>query len=131
MAKDDAALDGRPAVRRGRPRRAPDEARSVSLPPIRLTIAERGAIEAEAARAGLPLSDYARRVLLGHRVKAAPTGGDAATLVELNRLGVNLNQIARQLNARGAPAPSRLEALVATIRAAVDRLAGTDAGEAE
>lgn len=112
----------RPTAKTGRPRAAEGAARDQVLG-LRLTPDERAAIEAQAARAGLTVSDYARRVILGHRVKAAVTDVDAAALVELNRLGVNLNQIAKQLNARKA-APAQIEPLLVTIRAAVERLAG-------
>lgn len=114
----------KPALRTGRPRAAEGAARDQVLG-LRLTLDERAAIDAQAARAGLTVSDYARRVILGHRVKAAVTDVDVAALVELNRLGVNLNQIAKQLNARKA-APAQIEPLLATIRAAVERLAGDD-----
>lgn len=43
-------------------------------------------------------------------------------LVSLNRVGVNLNQIARTLNA-GQPVPVDLDEVLAEVRAAVERLA--------
>lgn len=81
-----------------RPRKAEDERRTTQLPPVRMTEAERVHVEDQAARAGLPVSDFARRVVLGYRVAPARSAADDRLLLELNRIGVNMNQIARNLN---------------------------------
>ena len=81
-----------------RPRLAPDERRDEQLPPVRLTAAERVFIEHQAAAARLSVSDYARRRLMGHRVAPARAAADDRLILELNRVGVNLNPIARALN---------------------------------
>ncbi|WP_131575833.1 plasmid mobilization relaxosome protein MobC, partial [Paracoccus nototheniae] len=54
------------------------------------------------------------------RVRSAPDL--SAALVSLNRVGVNLNQITRTLNA-GQPVPVDLDEVLAEVRAAVERLA--------
>lgn len=88
----------------GRPAKSPHELRDAWLPPMRVTLAERVAAEQQAQLAGLPLSDYGRRRILGHRIQPKRTSYQSAVLVELNRIGVNLNQIARAANAgRGLP----------------------------
>lgn len=90
----------------GRPRKTAEERRDEQLPPVRLTVAERAFIEAQAMRAGLSVSDYARRRLLGHMVSAARTRSDDRAILELNRVGVLLNQVARALH---TDRPERVE----------------------
>ena len=106
----------------GRPAKAAAEALSASLA-LRVTALERDRVQRQAERAGLPVSTYCRRVLLGHAVAPALSGTDTAALADLNRVGVNLNQIARQLNARGAARPVALDQLLDEMRAVVERLA--------
>ena len=48
---------------------------------------------------------------------------DTAALADLNRVGVNLNQMARRVNATGA-VPPELRAALAEVRAVVEKLAG-------
>lgn len=116
--------DPPPGPRIGRPKRAAGEGRAAVIA-LRVTEVERAEIEARAARSGLSLSDYCRRVLLKHRVRAATaktTQTDAAVLVEMNRIGVNLNQIARNAN-RGQGIPIDLAETLAEVRALIERLA--------
>lgn len=87
----------------GRPK-SDETAKRDCVASVRLSHAERAALEARAAEAGLSVSDYARAVL----VQAAPprrrtaTGGAGRLSLqefrELNAVGINLNQIARVMN---------------------------------
>ena len=61
---------------------------------LRLTPAELAHVQQQAAHAGIGAHDYARRRVLGHRVPPARSQIDATLLTELNRIGVNLNQLA-------------------------------------
>lgn len=89
---------------RGRPQKAEGEKRTASLPPLRLTPDELSFIEEQAAIAGMPVSTYAREALTKRVVKPRQTKSEAALLLELNRGGVNLHQIARHLNfGKGLP----------------------------
>ena len=63
-----------------------------------------------------------RAAALGQRVQVRSAPDLSAALVSLNRVGVNLNQIARTLNA-GQPVPVDLDEVLADVRAAVERLA--------
>ena len=81
-----------------RPTKHPDEQRSVRLT-VRYTAAERVFLEEQSAAAGTAVSDLIRRRSLGLAVQPRRARADAALLVELNAVGVNLNQIARNLNA--------------------------------
>src|SRR5690606_17793898 len=74
------------------------------LPPVRITDAELIAVSDQARAAGLSLSDFVRQRLVSGKVTPRPALPAARLLSELNRCGVNLNQIARHLN-RGQDAP--------------------------
>lgn len=111
----------------GRPKSAPGEGRETVVS-IRLTTFERAGVEVKAAQSGLSLSDFCRRAILGHRVTASnkPQQVNAEALVELNRIGVNLNQIARAGN-RGEPLPRFFGQTLSVVEAAIERLvAGGD-----
>ena len=53
---------------------------------------------AQAAAAGLAPHDFVRQRVLGFHVAPAKSPADAALISELNRVGVNLNQLARAVN---------------------------------
>jgi hypothetical protein len=106
-----------------RPRQGEVRDRHVAF---RLTLEEALALRERAARAGKSLSDYARHAALAYRPHSGgpreaihPFAMDAATFHEIRRLGVNLNQIARRLNAQDMPAPPQLGPLLAEIHAAL------------
>lgn len=66
---------------------------------LRFTAAEIAYIRMQAEKAGLDLHEYARRRALGTAVVAAGSRrADPALICELNRIGVNLNQLARAVN---------------------------------
>ena len=108
----------------GRPKKAPEEKREDRLYP-RLTTAERVQIEQYAAILGVSPSDFVRRRSLSYRLPAALAVQRhvAALAVALLRLGVNLNQIARHMNA-GRGAPPDLSALIARVNALLDQIYG-------
>jgi len=85
----------------------------------RYTVAERVFIRDQALRAGISETEFIRRRALSLPVKAAPTSSsDPALVSELNRIGVNLNQIAKAMNA-GRGMPHSLAALQSEIEAAL------------
>lgn len=88
-----------------RPAKAAEESRTERLPDLRVTPAERAFVEAQAMRArARSVSDYCRAAILRQQVRARLTAPTDALLVELNRIGVNLNQIAKGFNGgRGLP----------------------------
>ena len=85
----------------GRPRKHPDEARTERCAHIRLTVAERLDVEAKAAAMGVSVADYGRHRLCGYRLPMRRGADLSRLLVELNRVGSNVNQIARAANATG------------------------------
>ncbi len=113
--KPDGARPGRPAKRESETR-----AERVAF---RVTQDEADRLQIAADRAGVTVSEYCRAAALGARLRARKERDVSSALVELNRVGVNLNQIARALN-RGTGLPSDLSEVLDEVRAAVERLAG-------
>lgn len=105
-----------------RPRLAPAERRDAQLPPVRVTTAELDFIARQANAARLSISDYARRLLLGQRVAPARSAANDHLLMELNRIGVNINQIARALNS-DRPEQGDLATTLAELRAVLAEVA--------
>ena len=104
-----------------RPPLRPEERRDDRLPNLRVTSAERTLIEERASTAGLTLVEYCRRAIFKSRVAPVRTSTDQALLVELNRVGVNLNQIARRVNA-GRDLPADFPDMLAEVREAVRKV---------
>lgn len=115
-------LKGDGAGRVGRPRKSPDERRSARVPFARITDAELAHIEAQAAAAGIDPAEYVRRRVLGQRIAPARTVSDDRLIVEINRVGVNLNQIAARFNATGEQ-PEGLADALAEVTAALRKVA--------
>ena len=84
-------------ARGGRPKKDPAKKRSAQLH-VLLTPAERDRVKEWAASTNLSVSDYVRRRTLGQPIANRV---DLAARGELNRIGVNLNQIARAANEAG------------------------------
>ena len=88
-----------------RPRKPEAERRSRTIG-VRVTTAEAAEIAERAGAARMTKGGYRRRRALGQPIREAVVLRlGAAERVELHRIGVNLNQIARALNS-GASAPS-------------------------
>ena len=78
---------------------------------VRVTAAEEAELRERAQAARLSMGAYLRRRALGERVRmAAELRLGAAELRELNRIGVNLNQMARALNSRAVSSPAETQA---------------------
>lgn len=78
-----------------RPKKHDGEKRSETAR-FRVTLAEREYIRAQARAAGIAETEYLRRRALGYAVPPArPNQSDPALISELNRIGVNVNQLAR------------------------------------
>lgn len=108
-----------------RPKKKQHEARAVVLG-LRLTFAERATITSRAASCGVAVSEYARRAALGSQLqpRIVSARANAAQVVALNRVGVNLNQIAHKLNAGGLLVPGDLAVTLARINAILDEWQG-------
>ena len=122
-----------------RPKKSPEERRSARAE-ARLTVAEHEHVRQQAHLAGLEVSEYIRRRILGYEVPSKASGkADPALVTEVNRLalelsaiGNNANQIARASNS-GRRARVAWEAVVERIdelgdkaSAALERLVLSD-----
>lgn len=111
-----------------RPKKLPGDLHDVRTT-VMLTEEERAELEQRAALLGLTMSEFIRRRALGIPLPAgaAEQRTRAALATALLRLGVNLNQIARHMNA-GRAAPSYLPALIEDIQRHVERLVDDEPG---
>ncbi len=83
--------------RGGRPRKLPQEVRSFCYHPG-FSEAENARLEQRAEAAGLPVAEFIRAACLNLQINSLPAVNREA-IVALNRLGNNINQVARSLNA--------------------------------
>src|SRR5262245_9222135 len=94
---------------------------------FRLTLEEALALRERAARVGQSLSNYARDAALSRRPcpqcqeGKGPFAMEAGSFHQVRRLGVNLNQIAKRLNAQDMPAPPELAPLLAEIHSVLKK----------
>lgn len=107
-------------TKRGRPEKPEGEFRNRPLV-VRLNAAERAFVDGEAAKAGLPVSTYARDVLTHRKVSPRRSQIDDRMLFELNRCGVNLHQIVRSLNF-GKSVPNDIAEVLAELKAAIAKV---------
>lgn len=80
-----------------RPRKTADEKRD-QVVNMRVTLAEQEHLRSQAHAAGMSLGEYVRRRSLGHSVTPSPRQTDAALISEVNRIGVNVNQLAKAVH---------------------------------
>lgn len=84
--------------RGGRPKLTPDERRSIQIK-VGLTPAQYEKISERAESAGLSDVELIRRLAINQQFNTIPAINRTA-LIELNKIGVNLNQIAKVANMR-------------------------------
>ena len=76
---------------------------------FRVTPGEYEKIQNDVSKSGLRLSEYARRILKGETVVAAPPVELNYLIRELKRIGSNLNQLLKKLNVLEVAHPLELE----------------------
>lgn len=117
-----ATPDTQLARPKGRPRK-PAEQQLQARRMVRLSHADNARITERAAAAGLSVSAYLRQMALSGSVTVAPPSPlDFETRQELRRIGVNLNQIAKAMNAGRQVPPAALAAATAKLDAIFDVL---------
>ncbi|MCF6283568.1 MAG: plasmid mobilization relaxosome protein MobC [Candidatus Hydrogenedentes bacterium] len=86
----------------GRPKKQEHEKRT-ERQNLRFTVAEIVHIQQQADAAGISPAEYVRRRALGYTVPSGSSsrGTDPALISELNRVGVNVNQLARSVHRGG------------------------------
>ena len=108
----------------GRPKKVEAE-RRVKQTNHRWTVAEDIHLREQARTAGMTVAEFVRRRALGLPVVVREAKADARLVHELNAIGVNLNQIARNLNTDRLGAPGSrvfdLDALQEQLRVVLDR----------
>ncbi len=92
-----------------RPKKTAPEKMDCVLAPLRCTAGERDAIKKRAQNSGLSLSEFQRQACLNTAVIIRESAADVQLIHELNRIGVNLNQIAKAYHL-GKPMNNSLEA---------------------
>ena len=75
----------------------------------RVTESEYNTIKDNEKIAGLNLSDYYRRSLLGEKIVASPPVDFTIMIREIKRVGSNLNQLNHKLNVFGIAHPLEIE----------------------
>ena len=109
--------------------RLDDEERRARTVGVRVTAAEAAELRERAQAARLSMGAYLRRRALGQRVRSAVERRlGAAEMRELNRIGVNLNQMARSLNSGAVSSPAETQEEVERVGELVAKLL---AGERE
>ena len=88
---------------------------------LRLTPAELAHVQSQATHAGIGAHDYARRRVLGHKVPPARSQIDASLLTELNRIGVNLNQLTHAVNS-GIVIEREAAVVLAEVRGIIEQI---------
>lgn len=105
-----------------RPRKAKQDKRTEFIPPIRMTPQEMELTKEAANDAGVPLTTFARSMILnGQFVIGRGEEVDPALVVELKRIGTNLNQAVKKLHQTGVPNPM-LEDSAKQLNAFMDQL---------
>lgn len=112
-----------------RPRKAETERRTRSIA-VRLTPSERSVLEAEAVARRISASELLRAAFFAARdgtsstlrMPANPPILDASAVVALNRVGANLNQLARRANAGDLLQPGELPIALADLSVQLDRI---------
>lgn len=106
-----------------RPRTTPDDRREERLN-LRLTLAERLRIEANAAFFNLTPSEYVRRTALARRMPASRLDQKATAQLATSflRIGNNLNQLTHHANAGDGVLLNEILVTLARINGELDRL---------
>lgn len=93
----------------------------MQLPPVRVTEAEFAAVRRQAEAAGMTVTDYLRQLSLTGRAVPRRGAVDDRLLVELNRIGVNLNQVVHQAHS-GEPVASELGGVIARLHGVLEQV---------
>ena len=78
---------------------------------IELTEQQYNVLQEKSQKAGLTMREFMARLIMGTSVRARPSGEIRELRVEIHRIGNNINQIARRVNAGIAGANEAKRAL--------------------
>jgi hypothetical protein len=113
-----------------RPRKQRTEQRLARLN-ARVTPAELAQVEGQASAAGISASEFVRRAALGLRITPRRTQVENAAVVELIRVGNNLNQMARATNSGRSPMAAELRHALGELQTVLRRLTHRSESAAE
>lgn len=103
-----------------RPTKNIDEKQSEILR-FRCTLSEKNSIQKKSSQVGLSLSDYMRQMALDGHIKVRKSKHDFELVYELKKLGVNINQQTKKLNATGI-LPIELKRVLPKLEKLLDQL---------
>ena len=106
-----------------RPTKAPEEKRTAKFPPVRVTEAEILHLHEQAQTVHLSLSEFIRQRVLSGRITPPRSPSQTSLITELNKIGVNLNQIARQVNRGRDHDPHHLDHVLHQLTTALEKAA--------
>ena len=113
-----------------RPRKDAAEHRRARLN-ARVTLAEFAEVERQARLAGIAPAEFVRRCVLGRQIAPRRTQVENAAIVELIRVGNNLNQMARATNSGRLPFAAELRHALSELQAVMRKLTYRSEREAE
>jgi len=89
---------------------------------FRVSETEFDSLKRNSKKAGLSMSEYARKALVGDKIVSAPPVEFTELIREVKRVGSNLNQVTRKLNALGIAHPLELERCASNITDVINML---------
>lgn len=89
---------------------------------LRLSDSEKKKLEQDATMAGLSKTDLLRSLIMGLTIKPRPPAELRELYIAINRIGVNINQIARKVNA-GIASKNDMQELLFLMRKVDSRMA--------
>lgn len=92
------------------------------LPSGRCSFGDLEIIKTKAARSGLSVSEYMRSMCVYGEVHARTPKADIDLILQLRRIGINLNQQTKRLNAQGGELPPPLVFALSDLRSALASL---------
>lgn len=102
-----------------RPKKSAQDSRTHQLPAVRCNAWEYERITERAKSAGLSQSAYLRQMALYGKVQIKQSRTDTAVILQLRRIGVNLNQLTHAAHL-GQPVQDELHVMLTRIRAILD-----------
>ena len=79
---------------------------------IRLTDNEKNHLQRQAANAGLKMAPFIRKLIMGVNISPRPPSNIVNLIREVNRIGNNINQIAKKVNSENCINQAQLDEIL-------------------
>lgn len=79
---------------------------------IRLTDNEKNHLQRQAANAGLKMEPFIRKLIMGVNISPRPPSNIVNLIREVNRIGNNINQIAKKINSENCINQAQLDEIL-------------------